>query len=184
MQKRTLLLAAFIVGGNLIGAPGESRAQQRHTAVDGCAVLANAVYGEVIASALFAGYRLPPEPGQGDALNCDATAASVSAGFTRAMAAMNVYLTWATPIRQPEAVCSSGDLMLCHPSAQPVMSYGALDANSVAEMWQVVAAAVSKSMPLGTMSDRSSFREYELRLRLSDALVNGYWSSPGPRVTY
>ena len=38
MQKRTLLLAAFIVGGNLIGAPGESRAQQRrrdNLAVDG-----------------------------------------------------------------------------------------------------------------------------------------------------
>ena len=87
MQKRTSLSAVFAVAIIVFGAAGESSAQQRFTEIDGCDVLADVVYGEIVASSLLQGYRLPPQPGQGDALSCDRTAASVSAGLARAMAA-------------------------------------------------------------------------------------------------
>ena len=92
---------------------------------------------------------------------------------------MNVYVTWAEPGIQANTICASGDLARCTPLPKPLISGGALDSASVIEMWQVVASVVSRSMPSGTMSDRSSFREYELRLRLSDALVNRYWNTYG-----
>ncbi len=170
MRKRTSILAAAALAVILSGVSEASPARQHVNAVDGCAVLADVVYGELFVSALFASSRLPPEPGQGDAMSCGNTAASVSAGFARAMAAMNVYVTWTLPAPQSSAVCASGDLALCYPLAKPMMARGALDAASVAEKWQAVSGVVSRSMPLGTMSDRSSFREDELRLRLSDAL--------------
>ena len=176
MQERISLLVAAVVAIFLTGVTKESIAQQRFVEVDGCAVLADAVYGEIFVSALFAGQRLPPEPGQGDALSCDHTAASVSAGFARAMAAMNVYVTWTMPAPQSDSICASSDLALCYPLAKSMMARGALEASAVVARWQIVSGVVARSMPLGTMSDRSSFREYELRTRLSDALINDDWS--------
>ena len=187
MQKRTTFLAAVALAAILVGVSVPSSAQHRVDEIDGCAVLADAVYGELFVSALFASSRLPPEPGQGDALSCNHTAAAVSSGFARAMAAMNVSVTWTTPAAQSSAVCASGDLALCYPLAKPMMARGALDAGSVPETWQIVSGIVSRTMPLGTSSDRSSFREYELRIFLSDALVNGYGNGlgwPHPRPTY
>ncbi len=174
MQKGTLLLAVVAVAVILTCMPGSSRAQYHIPDVDGCAVLADVVYSELFVSALFTSSRMPPEPGQGDALSCSYTAAAVSSGFAQAMAAMNVYVTWTTPAPQSSAVCASGDLALCYPLAKPMMARGALDAASVTEMWRIVSGIVSRTMPLGTLSDRSSFREDELRLHLSNALVNGY----------
>ncbi len=174
MQKWNSLVAAVTAVIMLIGIVEESRAQQQFTDVDGCAVLADAVYGEILFSTLFASSRLPPEPGQGDALSCDHTAASVSSGFARAMIAMNVYVTWTVPAPQSNTICASGDLAYCYPLAKPMVFRGAPDTASVIEMWQAVSGIVSRTMPLGTMSDRSSFREHELRLHLSYALVNGY----------
>lgn len=172
MRKGISLLAAVAV--ILMGMIEESRAQQRFTEVDGCAVLADVVYGELFASALFASSRLPPEPGQGDALTCDHTAAAVSSGFARAMAAMNVYVTWTTPDWQSEAICASGDLALCFPLSKPMTWHGAPDPLSVTEMWQIVSGIVTRAMPTGTSSDTSGFREYELRIHLSDALLRAF----------
>lgn len=179
MQKRISLLAAFaaVIIQALTG--GDFHAQERLAGADGCAVLADVIHGEIFVSALFGSSRLPPEPGQGAALSCDQTAASVSAGFSHAMAAMNVHVGWSGPGAHDTAICTSGDLALCTPLPKSMASYGPLDAAAVAEMWQVVASSVRRSMPLGTMSDRASFREYELRVRLSDALVNRYWNLYG-----
>ena len=171
MRKRTSILAAFAAATLLIGAADDSYAQQRRAGVDGCAALSDAVYGEIVVSALFGSYRLPPEPGQGDALSCDHTAASVSSGFARAMAAMNVLVSWSVPDPQHATACVSRDIALCYPLAKPMMSNWALDPESVAETWQIVSAIVSRRMPTGTSSDISSFREYELRIDLSNALM-------------
>ena len=142
-------------------------------------MLADAVYGEIFVAALFGGSRLPPEPRRGTVLNCDQTAASVSAGFARAMAALEVYVGWHAPSSRTGAICTSGDIALCIPLTNQTVSSGALDEASIAELWQLVAGVVARSMPLGTMSDRSTFHEYELRLRLNDALVNRYWNVYG-----
>ncbi len=187
MRKWNSVLAACAAATLLVGAADAPHAQQRGADVDGCAVLADAVYGEIFVSALFGSYRLPPEPGQGDALSCEYTAAAVSAGFSRAMAAMNVYVTWAGTDAPSSTICTTGDLALCTPVTKPMFSGGALDSASVHEMWLLVSNIVSRNMPMGTMSDRSSFREYELRIRLSDALVNRFWNAYGrarPRTAY
>ncbi len=108
-------------------------------------------------------------------------------GFARAMAAMNVYVTWTAPAAHSSTVCASGDIALCTPLPKPMISGGALDPASVTEMWRVVSGIVSRSMPLGTVADRSTFREYELRIQLSDALINRYWNAYGwsqPRSMY
>ncbi|MDJ0909721.1 MAG: hypothetical protein QNI99_11035 [Woeseiaceae bacterium] len=187
MRKWNSVLTACAAATLFIGAADDTYAQQRGVGVDGCAVLADAVYGEIFVSALFGSYRLPPEPGQGDSLSCEYTAAAASAGFSRAMAAMNVYVTWAGAEAPSSTICTTGDLALCTPVTKPLLSGGALDAASVAEMWRLVSNIVSRNMPLGTMSDRTSFREYELRIRLSDALVNRFWNAYGrarPRTAH
>ncbi len=173
MRKWNSLRAALAVAALFSSTSAAAEARS----ADGCAVLADIVYGEIFVSALFGGHRLPPEPDQGDAASCDQTAASVSAGFTRAMAAMNVHVTWGTA--EPSVVCVTGDLAQCYPLPKSTMPNGALDSASVARMWQIVSGIVSRNMPLGTLADRSSFREYELRLVLSDALVNRYWNDYG-----
>ena len=178
MRKWTSVLAAGAAGILFSGTAGVLHAQQR-TDVDGCALLTDAVYSELFVSALFGSSRLPPEPAHGDALSCDHTAAAVSAGFSRAMAAINVYVTWSAPAAQSGTICATGDLTICTPLSKPMISGGALDAASVTAMWQVVSGVVSRNMPFGTMGDRSTFREYELRVQLSVALMNRYWDAYG-----
>ena len=179
MQPRNRELSAFAAATILAFTACNVSAQTGANDADGCAVLADVVYGEIFVSALFGGTRLPPEPGQGDAISCDHTAASVSAGFSRAMAAMNVYVSWSGPDAHDRAGCATRDLALCTPLPRHMTSHGSLDPASVAEMWRVVTSIVRRNMPLGTASDRLSFREYELRLRLSDALVHRYWDRYG-----
>ena len=170
MQKLNSLLGAIVAAAFISGTAGDAEAQQRMADVNGCAVLADVVYSEIFVSVLFGNQRLPLEPGLGGALSCADTAASVSSGFARAMAATNVLVTWSVPDPQNGAVCAGGDIALCYPLSKPVTSRGALDAGSVAGKWQVVSAIVSRTMPAGTFSDTSSFREYELRTQLSGAL--------------
>lgn len=187
MRKGTPRLASCAVTGLLAFVAGHASAQERVAQAGGCTVLADVVHGEIVVSALFGSHRLPPEPGPGEASSCARTAASVSSGFSRAMAALNVHVVWSGPEAHDSPVCTAGDLALCMPLPKLMTSHGALDSASVAELWQVVVDAVSRSMPLGTVGDRSSFREYELRIRLGDALVNRYWNAYGwarPRSVY
>ena len=174
MRKRTSLLAVCAAANILVGFADDSHAQRRVSAADGCAVLADIVYSEIFTSTLYESSRLPPHPGPGDASSCDNTAASVSSGFSRAMAAMNVVVTWTVPDSQSESVCAGGDLLLCYPLPKPMMSRGSLDPASVTEMWQIVSGIVFRTMPTGTSSDLSSFREYELRTNLSSALLRTF----------
>ena len=187
MRKGIPRLASCAVAAVLAFVAGHADAQERAAEAVGCAVLADVVHGEIFVSALFGSHRLPPEPGPGEASSCASTAASASSGFSRAMAALNVHVVWSAPEAHGSTVCTAGDLARCTPLPKLTMSSGALDSASVAEMWRVVVSAVGPSMPLGTIGDRSSFREYELRIRLSDALVNRYWNAYGwarPRSAY
>ncbi len=152
----------------------DTQAQQGFPGTDDCGALANLVHGEVVASTLFSGYRLAPEPTRGEPLICNQTASAVASGFSSAMAAINVYVAWSTPADRPGDTCLGHDITLCYPVQSPFVPSGAWDAADVAATWQVVVNVVSRTMPLGTASDQSRFHEYDLRLRLNFALSNRF----------
>lgn len=176
MRNWTSLWAAWAMAALFVGAACDSKARVRSDTADSCAALADVVYGEIFVSVLLGGHRLPPEPVPGDLLSCEHAAASVSAGFTRALSVLDVHVTWPGPGGGGFGVCAAGDLAMCVPQSKPSMPGGALDSASVADMWQIVSSVVARRMPLGTANDRASFHEYELRLRLSDALIHRFWN--------
>ena len=177
MWKRSSLLQVAVVA---LAVAANAQAQVTLPAIEDCGVLADAVYGEVVASGLFGGYRLAPEPARGEPASCSQTANSVASGFSRAMAAINIYVAWSTPSDRPGDTCLSNDLAQCHPVRSPFVPGGGWDALDVSATWQVVVDVVSKTMPLGTASDYRQFYEYDLRLRLNDSLSNRFVTFGGP----
>lgn len=161
----------------LLTAAAGANAQFVTGADDGCGILADLVYSEVLAGGYE--FRLPEPPEDGSVRVCDQTAQSASAGFTKAMATMNVFVRWQTPEDQRGDYCLSHDIEQCYPGRNPYAPYTAAESRLVADAWWSVLRAVRASMPPGG-GDTSRFVAAELRQQVASELnrtTRGGWEA-------
>ena len=133
-----------------------------------CSILNDAVYRQVIgAGRSDRGFGEPPIA-KGGPLVCTNTAHAVSAGFSRAMAELNIYLTWPAGDAFRRYICLTVDLSQCIPSQDPYVPPLSLgDAALVLQRWNAVKASVAAMMPAGTASDVARFDPVAVGPRLA-----------------
>lgn len=169
MQK--WIPVALAAGTAAIAFPAQPAAGPRTT--DGCALLAEVVYERVRTGsfgAAAAGRQVDAAAYRGVS-RCERTAEAVSAGFTRALAESQVFVTWPTPSEIPGDRCLSADLSQCYPRSNPYLSpYGSATTQWVASRWRAVQATVGRSMPAGVASDESRFSSAALDTQLGRRL--------------
>lgn len=141
------------------------------TGRDPCSILADTVYRQV-AAAGRSGWQIATLPSLLPApIVCADTARAVSEGFSRAMAGMNLPVTWRTPLQQRGDACLSQDVSRCYPRPDPfVPSSGVSDRAFVVQRWRVVQASIGAAMPAGTASDISRFDPHAVADRLRHSL--------------
>lgn len=158
------LLASFVFMGQTI-------AMEIPVRVDGCAVLARAVYSEVSAAAFFGPGRSGPWPiaaGQGEISICTTTAKTVSRAFTAAMSSAGYEIDWGGGVAEPDGYCLNRYLSRCHPNrdGRQIPDDGAV----VQEFWSVVSRSVMRQMYNSFSSDEVRFRGGDLKLQLGLSL--------------
>lgn len=153
MRTTNVLIVLLAIGA--VGAAGDAAADTRSKA---CAILSDTVYRQVLGAGRGGGRAITlPVDAPGPVL-CDRTARAVSAGFTRAMAERNLYVTWPTPDARRRFICLSVDLSQCFPNQDPFVPPMSLyDAAFVVQQWRAVQRSVSALMPAGPASDVSRF---------------------------
>lgn len=139
-----------------------------------CSILSDTVYRQV-AGAGRSGRHIATLPASVPApVVCTDTARAVSAGFSKAMVEMNLYVTWPTSERARGDVCLSHDLSRCYPSWDPFLpGFGPDDAAFVVQQWESVQASIGAAMPAGTASDISRFDPVSVGYRLQRSLRVG-----------
>jgi len=112
-----------------------------------CAAVQETVRTQVLAASTRPlgkrGYPvLPPADLGGE---CRDAVKAVSSGFTQAMAALNVFVTWQTPDRQRGDLCLGHYLSQCYPERDGAVPYGPADAAFVRDAWFAVRRAVDRA---------------------------------------
>ena len=146
--------------------------------VDGCAMLARAIYSEVSSSATDGPANAGPwliDQGRGDILLCEHAAETVSRAFTAAMLSAGISVSWGSDrfddIAGRDEFCRTSFLSQCNPDKYRLsgQAFSAVDA-VVQETWAIVAKAVMREMYNPVSSDEVSFRSNDLKLRLGLSL--------------
>lgn len=112
-----------------------------------CSMLADIVYERVLA------HGLDIRPGRAIAreaaaeIECERAVEAVSEGFTRAMHAMNVYLSWKSPARTRGDLCLDVHLEHCYPDQNPLAPSRGADRAFVLDAWSAVQSAVTVAIP-------------------------------------
>lgn len=168
MQTRNMsatIIAILVSAGAAAGGNGPG--------TDGCAVLAEAIYDNIVTTRLnrIQGAASARYPGSISVRVCDQTARAVSAGFSRALNTMNLYVLWPPPEQQRGDVCLGVDLSQCFPDQHPPMpALGFYETAFILNSWTAVQGLVIQSMPNGVASDVSRFDRdaigYQLQRRL------------------
>lgn len=112
-----------------------------------CAAVRETVRAQVLAASISPvgkrGYPvLPPADLGGE---CEHAVQAVSAGFTQAMKALNVYVTWQTPDGQRGDLCLGHYISQCYPERDGAIPYGPADAAFVRDAWFAVRRAVDRA---------------------------------------
>jgi len=161
-------------------AASDTRARPIEVTVDGCAMLARAIYSEVSSSAIYGPGNAGPwliDQKRGDVVLCEHVAKTVSQAFTSAMLSAGIDVSWRRGRDDSRGqYCLSAFLSQCNP-ARYRASGGASSANDsvVQKTWAIVARAVMREMYNPISSDEVSFRSNDLKLRLGLSLrsING-----------
>lgn len=142
--------------------------------VDGCAILARAVYSEVSAAALFGPGRSGPWPidaGHGEIAICTTAAKTVSRAFTTAMSSAGYEVYWGGGLTESGGYCPNGYLSRCHPNRDGRLTPDdGADSKFVQEFWLVVSRSVMRQMFNPFSSDEVRFRDGDLKLQLGLSL--------------
>lgn len=165
------ILACSAVSGVVSAEAGAETVAVR---VDGCAVLARAVYSEVAAATLYGPGRSGPwliESGQGDISICSTAAKTVSRAFTSAMTSAGYVVYWDGSLINPGEFCPGAYLSRCHPNrdGRLTSNYSA-DNAFVQKTWSIVSQSVMRQMHNRFSSDEVRFRDSELKLQLGLSL--------------
>jgi len=172
MAKRNF---AAIVGVTvLVLLAGDVRAQQVSIEVDGCAMLARAVYEEVSAAALYGPGKSGPwliNPRQAEISECKTTARTVSRAFTSAMSSAGIKVDWGSNRARNGDYCLSHILSQCYPNRDPHSSMpDSANASFVRQSWAVVSQSVMRAMANPFSSDEIRFRSDDLKLNIGLSL--------------
>jgi hypothetical protein len=177
MAQRTLV--ALLISLPFVFQVSDSRARPIEVTVDGCAMLARAIYSEVSSSAIYGPGNAGPwliEQERGDIELCEHVARTVSQAFTSAMMSAGIDVDWRRdrnddfPAGQGH-YCLHAFLSQCNPKRYPPSgSASSRDDSVVQKTWAIVAQAVMREMYNPISSDEVSFRSNDLKLRLGLSL--------------
>lgn len=166
---------AAITAAAILVLPGsDAHAQEITVRVDGCAVLARAVYDEVSAAALYGPRSSGPwqiSAGNERLFECDTVARTVSRAFTSAMASAGIDVRWQSGVVDRGDYCLSIYLSQCYPdrgAGSAGTRYG--DSEFVRRAWSVVSHSVMRQMANPYSSDEVRFNDDHLKLRLGLSL--------------
>jgi len=163
----------------LVLAASDARARSTEVTVDGCAMLARAIYSEVSSSANYGPANAGPwliDQGRSDILVCEHVAKTVSRAFTAAMLSAGIDVSWRRDRSGRTAgrdhYCRSAFLSQCDPDGSGPSSGSGSDAEDsvVRKTWAIVAKAVMREMYNPISSDEVNFRSNDLKLRLGLSL--------------
>ena len=172
MAKRNFAVLAGVA--MLVLLAGNVRAQRISIEMDGCAVLARAVFEEVSAAALYGPGQSGPwliNPRQADISICRTTARTVTRSFTSALRSAGIEVYWNEDPDPRGDYCFSGFISQCYPNRDPLSSVASSeDTAFVRKSWAVVSQSVMRAMsdPLG--SDEVRFNDDDLKLRMGLSL--------------
>lgn len=170
--------ATLVVSLLIVLAASDTRARQTEITVDGCAMLARAIYSEVSSAAIHGPGKAGPwliDQKRGDVVLCEHVVKTVSRAFTSAMLSAGIDVKWRGGRDDifPRRVhyCLSAFLSQCNPDRNRA-SGGTSSANDpvVQKTWAIVARAVMREMYNPVSSDEVSFRSNDLKLRLGLSL--------------
>ena len=161
----------------LIGLPAsDAQARTIEITVDGCAMLARAIYSEVLSSAMHGPGNAGPwliEQQRGDIISCANVAKTVSQAFTSAMLSAGIDVNWQRSrndgFHGRRNYCLSAFISRCSPDQVPP-SENRVNGSVVQSTWVVVKQAVMREMYNPISSNEVNFRSNDLKLRLGLSL--------------
>jgi hypothetical protein len=164
MWQQSLKLS--LVVGVYLGFTSIAAAQNRLANASACLVLEDIVYSSVAESTLQSGFTARfPRGGIGRQW-CMHTAKSVSAGFAKAMSAINIYIAWQSAGRFPDSDCKSLDLNRCYPFQDPNVPYEPGNEAIVRASWFAVQRALEPYLKQDKRRDFVLFSAADLQLQL------------------
>jgi hypothetical protein len=176
MARRTFatLLMALLIAL----AASDTHARPIEVTIDGCTMLARAIYSEVSSSALYGPANAGPwliDQGRGDIVVCEHVAKTVSQAFTSAMLSAGIDVSWRRDRMNGRPgrghYCLSAFLSQCYPDRYPPTGMASSASITVVQKtWEIVAKAVMREMYNPISSDEVRFRSNDLKLRLGLSL--------------
>ena len=167
MANRILALSCAVSISLLASADGQAQTMRPINGADGCAILAGAVHQQLTASARPAYDKRVPHAGGTDVVICNQTARTVSAAFTKAMATMNVYVSWRDPRDVRGDFCLSANLSQCYPHRSPYIPIADIpELAFVYASWSAVQATTLKHAEAGGFNDTTRFSPAVLKSQL------------------
>ena len=161
----------------------DTQARPTEVTVDGCAMLARAIFSEVSSSVIYGPGNAGPwliDQERGDIEMCEHAAKTVSQAFTSAMLSAGIDVNWRRDRNDGFPgrghYCLNAFLSQCIPERfRPSGMASSRDDSVVQKTWAIVAQAVMREMYNPISSDEVSFRSNDLKLRLGLSLrsING-----------
>ena len=175
MAKRNFASLFLIAVTGISLAPAASFAQPATGNADGCTILAELVYTQVVSSGLSrpGGFAAVPETLSRDEMTvCHETTRVTSEAFTAALVQMNIYVTWSGYPGNSGDYCYSHYLSQCYPERDPLDAFATI-AESVflRDTWRAVQNTVGQKMTNRLASDTARFNAGEIRSSLHDSLA-------------
>ncbi len=175
MAKKNFASFLLIAVASITLAPVTSIAQPAVGAADGCRILAELVYAQVVGSGLSGPGRfaVAPEPlGRDEMTVCHETTRVTSEAFTAALAQMNIYATWSRYPGGSGDYCASHYLSQCYPDRDPLDTFATM-AESVFlhDAWRAVQQTVGQRITSRFAGDTARFNAGEIRRSLQDSLA-------------
>lgn len=175
MAKWNSALFSLIAMAGISLAPATSFAQPATGDTDGCTILAELVYTQVVSSGLSGpgGFAAVPETLSRDEMTvCHETTRVTSEAFTAALVQMNIYVTWSGYPGNSGDYCYSHYLSQCYPERDPLDAFATM-AESVflRDTWRAVQNTVGQKMTNRLASDTARFNAGEIRRSLQDSLA-------------
>ena len=176
MVRRTF--AVLLLPLLLVLTVSDAHARSTEISVDGCAMLARAIYSEVSSAANYGPGNAGPwliDQKQDDILVCEHVAKTVSRAFTAALLSAGIDVSWHRDSSGRTAgrdhYCRSAFLSQCSPDNDPTSGEASsVDDSIVLKTWAIVARAVMREMYNPISSDEVNFRSNDLKLRLGLSL--------------
>jgi hypothetical protein len=175
MAKRNFASSLLIAVTSIALAPATAMAQPGTGDEDGCTILAELVYAQVVGSGLSGPGRyaaVPETLGRDEMTLCHETTRVTSKAFTAALAQMNIYISWNDGLGDSGDYCASHYLSQCYPDRDPLDTFATVaEGVFLHDTWRAVQHTVGRRMPSRFASDTARFSAREIRRSLRDSLA-------------